>query len=73
MIFRYDFVAGGEIVPQKCLVDRIEKDGWDGRQGQKFVRDTSLKVHCHMIWHWLIELRFFLIPRLIHPALALPT
>jgi hypothetical protein len=40
MIFRYDFVAGGEIVPQNCLVDRIEKDGWDGHQGQKFVRDS---------------------------------
>ncbi len=40
MIFRYDLVAGGEIVPHKCLVDRIEKDGWDGRQGQTFVRDS---------------------------------
>jgi hypothetical protein len=40
MIFRYDFVAGGEIVPQKCLGDRIEKDGWDRRQGQKFIRDS---------------------------------
>jgi hypothetical protein len=39
-IFRYDFVAGGQIVPKKCLHDRIEKDGWDGCQGQKFVRDS---------------------------------
>jgi hypothetical protein len=30
-IFRYDFVAGGQIVPKQCLCDRIEKDGWDGR------------------------------------------
>ncbi len=35
MIFRYDFVAGGQIVPQKSLCDRIEKDGWDGHQGRK--------------------------------------
>ena len=39
-IFRYNFVAGGQIVPQKCLCDRIEKDGWDGRQGQKIVRGS---------------------------------
>ncbi len=32
-MFRYNFVVGGEIIPQKCLVDRIEKDGWDGCQG----------------------------------------
>jgi hypothetical protein len=25
----YDFMAGGQIVPKKCLCDRIEKDGWD--------------------------------------------
>jgi hypothetical protein len=34
-IFRYDFVVGGHIVPKTCLHDRIEKNGWDGRQGQK--------------------------------------
>jgi hypothetical protein len=39
-IFRYNFVAGGQIVPKKCLCDRIEKDGWDGRKGQKFVRGS---------------------------------
>ncbi len=39
-IFRYDFVAGGQIIPKKCLCDRIEKDGWDGHQGQKFVRGS---------------------------------
>jgi hypothetical protein len=39
-IFRYDFVAGGQIVPKICLCDRIEKDGWDGCQGQKFVRGS---------------------------------
>jgi hypothetical protein len=25
--FRYNFVAGGQIVPKKCLCDRIEKTG----------------------------------------------
>ncbi len=45
-IFMYNFVAGGEIVPQKWLgklvtdCDRIEKDGWDRRQGQKCVTDS---------------------------------
>ncbi len=39
-IFRSNFVAGGQIVPKKCLCDRIEKDGWDGCQGQKFVRGS---------------------------------
>ncbi len=43
-IFRYDFVAGGQIIPKKFLCDRIEKDGWDGRQGQKIVRGTSQKL-----------------------------
>jgi hypothetical protein len=40
----YDFVAGGQIVPQKCLCDRIEKDGWDGCQGQIFVRGTIVSI-----------------------------
>jgi hypothetical protein len=31
-IFRYDIVVGAQIMPQKCLCDRIEKDGWDGHQ-----------------------------------------
>ncbi len=39
-IFRFDFVAGAQIVPQKCLCDRKEKDGWDGHHGQKFVRGS---------------------------------
>jgi hypothetical protein len=39
-IFRYNFVAGGQIVPEKCLHDRIDKDGWDERQGQKFIRGS---------------------------------
>jgi hypothetical protein len=39
-IFRYDFVAGAQIVPQKCLCDRKEKDGWDGRHGQKYIRGS---------------------------------
>jgi hypothetical protein len=34
-IFKYNFVAGGQIVPKKCLHDSIEKDGWDGRQDKK--------------------------------------
>ncbi len=29
-IFRYNFLTGAQIVPQKCLCDRIERDGWDG-------------------------------------------
>ncbi len=39
-MYRYDFVAGGQIVPKKFLCDSIEKDGWDGHQGQKFVRGS---------------------------------
>jgi hypothetical protein len=31
-------VVGVQIVPKKCLCDRIEKDGWDGHQGSKFVK-----------------------------------
>jgi hypothetical protein len=40
LIFRYDFVAGGQIVPKKCLSDRIKKYGWDRRQGKIFVRGS---------------------------------
>ncbi len=43
-IFRYNFVAGAQIVPQKYLCDRIGKDGWDGRQGQKFVRGMVVSI-----------------------------
>jgi hypothetical protein len=28
-IFWYDFMVGAQIVPQKFLCDRIEKDGWE--------------------------------------------
>jgi hypothetical protein len=37
-------VAGGQIVPKKILCDRIEKDGWDGCQGQKFVRGIVVSI-----------------------------
>jgi hypothetical protein len=40
MIFRYDFVVVAQIVPQKCLCDRIEKDEWDRHQGKKFIRGS---------------------------------
>ncbi len=39
-IFRYDFMAGGQTVPKKCFCDRIEKDGWDGHQGQNNFRGS---------------------------------
>jgi hypothetical protein len=33
-------MAGAQIVPQKCVCDRIEKDVWDGAKVQKFVRGS---------------------------------
>jgi hypothetical protein len=39
-VFRYNFLVGAQIIPQKYLCDRIEKDGWDGCQGQKIVRGS---------------------------------